>query len=153
MNDIFVTAIYCDDIRQEIGGKQSLMGIYNADLIVGEFPTTLAKLCVQVTVRFPFGRSAENLTVKMLMDETELTKIDLPQGEIRRMMESAPTSEVSSEDRFVAAALAVQFSPLQLEKPSVLRARALVDGREVKANALRIRVSTEAERERMAQMA
>ena len=41
---VFTT--FCDDIRQEIGGKLSYMGVYSSDLYVGGFPITLPKFCV-----------------------------------------------------------------------------------------------------------
>ena len=41
-----VIAQFCDDFRQEIGNKFSLMGCYGTDLYVPQFPITLPKLCV-----------------------------------------------------------------------------------------------------------
>ena len=41
-----MSTILCDDIRQEVGNKISLMGIYSKDIFVPEIPFTLAKLCL-----------------------------------------------------------------------------------------------------------
>jgi hypothetical protein len=38
--------IICDDIRQEVGRKVSLIGIYDEAVIVAKVPARLAKLCV-----------------------------------------------------------------------------------------------------------
>jgi hypothetical protein len=35
----------CDDIRQEVGGKTSLMGIYDHHIVVPQVPHILPKLC------------------------------------------------------------------------------------------------------------
>jgi hypothetical protein len=42
-----VIAQFCDDVRQEIGNKFSLMGCYGSDLYVPAFPITLPKLCAR----------------------------------------------------------------------------------------------------------
>ena len=38
--------IICDDIRQEVGRKLSLIGIYSEAIIVSKVPARLAKLCI-----------------------------------------------------------------------------------------------------------
>lgn len=146
MNDIFVTAIYCDDIRQEMGGKHSFMGVYNADLVVPEFPRSLPKLCTHVTVRFPVGASINQLIIRVLMDDAALAEIALPDEELQKMIEAMVSSAAASSEKQLAVALAVQFAPLQLERPGVMRVRALIDDMEYKGNGLTVRLPTEAER-------
>ena len=38
--------ILCDDVRQEVGEKRSLMGIYSNKLILKKLPAFLSKLCL-----------------------------------------------------------------------------------------------------------
>lgn len=38
--------IICDDIRQEIGNKISLMGLYDDAVVVKRFPARLPKICI-----------------------------------------------------------------------------------------------------------
>ena len=47
-NPKFNYAIICDDIRQEVGNKFSLIGIYLKEIIVSKFPITLPKLCFAI---------------------------------------------------------------------------------------------------------
>ena len=42
-----IIVIVCDDIREEVAGKISLMGIYH-DLQVDKFPAVLSKLCASI---------------------------------------------------------------------------------------------------------
>ena len=42
-----IIILVCDDIRIEVGGKVSLMGVYH-DIVVKSFPSTLLKLCIVV---------------------------------------------------------------------------------------------------------
>jgi hypothetical protein len=37
--------LLCDDIRQEMGGKTSLMGLYDHHIVVPQIPFTLPKVC------------------------------------------------------------------------------------------------------------
>jgi hypothetical protein len=61
-----VIAQFCDDVRQEIGNKFSLMGCYGTDLYVPEFPITLPKLCAFVHVRTPREQPFERLTLRLV---------------------------------------------------------------------------------------
>jgi len=44
----FQFAIICDDIREEIGGKVSLMGIYKKKIFIPQKPFTFPKLCIVI---------------------------------------------------------------------------------------------------------
>src|ERR1700732_4431798 len=48
--DFFGTTIFCDDIRQEIGGKITFIGSYGTEMVVqGVFPAVLAKFAFGIT--------------------------------------------------------------------------------------------------------
>src|SRR5260221_12989855 len=59
--------IFCDDIREEVNGKVSLIGCYGADLrILGnQFPILLPKLGFHITVRVP--SDGPNLPLKIMI--------------------------------------------------------------------------------------
>jgi hypothetical protein len=42
------TSILCDDVRQEVHNKYSLMGIYEKDIVFDSLPALLPKLCLVV---------------------------------------------------------------------------------------------------------
>ncbi len=70
-----VIAQFCDDVRQEIGNKFSLMGCYGTDLYVPAFPITLPKLCVFVHVRTPRERPFERLTLRLVRGGERLSEL------------------------------------------------------------------------------
>ena len=75
--DRIATAIFCDDIRQEVGGKMSFMGCYQSELIVPSTPVVLPKLCIMATVTTPIARPFKSLTIKIMIDDkTELAKLE-----------------------------------------------------------------------------
>lgn len=49
--DVYGYTLFCDDIRYEVGGKITYVGAYSQTLnILGNFPATLAKLALAVSV-------------------------------------------------------------------------------------------------------
>lgn len=68
-------AQYCDDVRQEVGNKFSLMGCYGADLYVPAFPITLPKLCVFVHVRTTREHPFERLTLRLVRGGEVLSEL------------------------------------------------------------------------------
>src|ERR1700675_16626 len=48
--DIYGYTIFCDDIRQEIGGKFTYVGVYSGFMFIQpSFPVVLPKLCLAIT--------------------------------------------------------------------------------------------------------
>lgn len=70
-----VIAQFCDDVRQEIGNKFSLMGCYGTDLYVPSFPITLPKLCVFVHVRTPREHPFVRLTLRLVRGSERLSEL------------------------------------------------------------------------------
>ena len=63
----YVHATYCDDIRQEVGGKLTLVGVYNGSLLVPSFPVVLPKLCLALQVVTAVSEPLKDLTFRVLM--------------------------------------------------------------------------------------
>ena len=70
-----VIAQFCDDVRQEIGNKFSLMGCYGTDLYVPSFPITLPKLCVFVNARTPREKPFQRLTLRLVKGGEVLSEL------------------------------------------------------------------------------
>lgn len=70
-----VIAQFCDDVRQEIGNKFSLMGCYGTDLFVPKFPFTLPKLCVFVNVRTPVDAPFRTLILRVVRGDEVLAEL------------------------------------------------------------------------------
>lgn len=60
--------MYCDDLREEVGGKTSYMGVYDGKMLVREFPVMLPKLCVIATVSTPIHKPFGILLVSVHQD-------------------------------------------------------------------------------------
>ncbi len=66
--------IFCDDIRHELGGKLSCIGVYSGRLIVPDFPVALPKLCVAVCALTSAERPFGDLVLRVLKDDEVLTE-------------------------------------------------------------------------------
>src|SRR5262245_49177154 len=56
--------IFCDDIRQEVGNKASLMGIYGSDLLVHQaFPTAMHRMGFYINYREDPYAPLNNMTL------------------------------------------------------------------------------------------
>ena len=115
--DRILTAIYCDDIRHEVGNKMSFMGCYQSELFVPAAPIGLPKLCVYATVLTPLKRPFKSLTLRVVLDEdTELARMEIPSEVLSNL-----TDVLDSTATRKSISTALMFSPFFIEKASVLR--------------------------------
>ncbi len=63
-----LVALVCDDVREEVGHKSTLVGVYQGDLCVNEAPTTLPRLSFFFRVRAHVDRPLTHLVVRVLRD-------------------------------------------------------------------------------------
>jgi hypothetical protein len=132
----FMWATFCDDVRQEVGNKYSYLGIYGSNLIVQSFPTTLVKLCCVLTVRVPANAPPKHVVFKLLRDEEVLFEADLSQSDIK---EPAVTSLANGPDGIALTISSVaQLVGFPITQRCLLKARAIVDGRELRGGALEL---------------
>lgn len=70
----FSNVIVCEDIRDEVGNKKSLMGVIGGDILVPEYPATI-KIAVYMEYN-PNDKDREKLIVefRLLQDEKEIAK-------------------------------------------------------------------------------
>jgi hypothetical protein len=147
-----ITAIYCDDIRNEVGGKISFMGVCGADLFLPTFPITLSKLCVFVTVKFPLEQyPKEHVKIVVLegddqISSTEIDKLSLEQNRpIQMKWDQQSDTDSTSDERNFALSVAFTLSPLNIKAPTYLKVRAYIDGEEIKGNSLKVGYPNEPE--------
>lgn len=141
--DRILTAIFCDDIRHEMGNKMSFMGCYQSELFVPAAPIGLAKLCIFATAITPVARPFKSLTFRVIMDEqTELARLDIPSDGLL----STPKIQDETVTR-LSISTALIFSPFMIEKPTSLRLMADTDEGEIVGPRLLIKVNPSGETE------
>lgn len=141
----YVHAIFCDDIRQEAGAKQTLVGIYRDQLQLPAMPLVLPRLCVVVDVVTPVTQPFEQLLIQATLGEQQIARAELAAGDLKSLRETAARLRESSgpEARITFSANFV-FSPLQIDQTTLLGVRVDTGAEELRANALRIVLAPEA---------
>jgi hypothetical protein len=108
----FYNVILCDDIREEIGNKKSLMGIFGGDVLVPRFPAQLRLAIFFQYLPEPNESGPTLIAFRLLQDEEEIA-----QGRIEA------TVQDSQPAGFVLPKAMIGF-----EKETALRMLASVNG-------------------------
>jgi hypothetical protein len=140
----FGYSIFCDDIRNEAGGKLSFIGCYNGVIFISSiFPVVLPRLCVHVHIVSPGSQPFSSILVrcyapggdKPFVEET----IEPPRQEeqIQLVAHLVPDADAP---RYIVAGASLIFEPLQLDGPGLIRVRAVIDGetKELQLGSLRV---------------
>jgi hypothetical protein len=134
-----VETLFCDDIRHEVGGKLSFIGVYSGGLFVQAFPATLAKLCLSVKIVTPADEPLRSLKLRVLKDEDVLQEIVVDEGQLAAASDSAEDiTEKLRKERVHVAQFMLVFSPIQFEGPCILRVRAQTEDSEHVGMALQV---------------
>ncbi|MHB8254009.1 MAG: DUF6941 family protein [Acidiferrobacter sp.] len=132
-----VTAIYCDDIRQEVGNKASYMGTYTGLMLVPSLPITIPKLMVAVNVYTPQEQPFESLKIQLTKNDDLLSEMQIPE-EALRSQASVPMADLGEEVSVVFSFI-FNLTPLPVADLSKIRIRVQTESEELKGPALVIK--------------
>ncbi len=130
-----VETLFCDDIRHEMGGKLSFIGVYSGSLYVPAFPVTLPKLCLSVKIITPADEPLRTVTLSVLKDEDTLQEIAVDE---EQLMAASDSADEQPQERVQVMQFALVFSPIQFDGPCILRVRAQTEDGELRGLALRV---------------
>ena len=128
---------YCDDVRQEIGNKLSLMGCYSNDLVVQTMPTILPKLCAVIHIIIPRDEPFSKLTIRAVLNEdTTLAELEIP-DEVLSKSQAAIRDDGDARGVLINAIMT--FTPLPVAEEGNLKVFAEGDDKTLVGNTLRLR--------------
>lgn len=136
--------IFCDDIRHELGGKITFVGVYTNYLFIsGTLPVTLPKLCLGIVYREERD-SREKVTIKAFMpghdDDSPAFKLDIePQPDF---IPPPPSEEFS----FREARLFFEAPNVTIEQEGRIRVRAYRGDDEIRLGVLTVAVNPDLSR-------
>ena len=134
-----VQTIYCDDIRQEIGGKLTYVGVYSGSLLAAAFPVALPKFCVAVTVVADSFDPREPLILRILKDDEVLAEREFSASELAELVPSAESAATdAASDRVQIVNSFFMFTPFQVDSACVLRVRVMLGNEELRGVGLKI---------------
>jgi hypothetical protein len=141
--DRYGYSIFCDDIRNEPGGKLSFVGCYNGVIFIsGQFPLVLPKLCVHTHILSPASRPFNSILVRCYLPGDEQPFAEEPIETPQQTAQTALVANLKSETAaplYIVAATSLVFTPIELRSSGLMRIRAFVDSeQEIRLGSLRI---------------
>jgi hypothetical protein len=129
-------AIFCDDIRLELGGKTSYMGIYAQDMVIaGPKPAILPKFSIAAHINIPSDVENAHLKVAVYRDQGDETEeLISMEGDIER-----PDNMIADDNTFIQAIVHLNAVPFQITGDCNVKVRAYIDDVECKLGTLPIR--------------
>lgn len=132
-------ATFCDDIRQEVGYKFSLMGCYaGGELIVDTMPIVLPKIFASIEVLSAIVNPLKQLTIRAFLNDTLLAENVFPADKLPLESDIDKIKD-SSDSRYILH-LQLAFIPLIIEKDSILKIEADTEEGFLKGSRLMIRL-------------
>lgn len=129
----FAHAIFCDDIRQELGGKFTFVGVYGSHLLVPKFPSILPKLCIVVNMATPVGQPFESLRFRVLKGDDTLAE-----GDFQQVAKATSELPDAKQGQVIRVATHAVFSPFKVDAPELVRVQILTGADEIQAGSLQI---------------
>jgi hypothetical protein len=137
----YLHTLYCDDVRMEVGGKMTFVGVYQSDLIVQHNgPVMLPKLCVVATAQTPKEQPFKKLSFKLYRDEEIIQALETGEGDLQNL---SSLSEQNPTSAFQVYGAIITIMPFSVERDCVLRVRAETEGGILTSSALRVKLLAE----------
>lgn len=131
----FAYSIFCDDIRNEVNNKVSLMGVIGSLMYVQEFPAMLPKLCAVVAASTPHDQPFRSISFKGTMDGNVIFELSMDESQLEQLRKNS----VMVEDPvgFEAKAMVI-LSPFHVAAQTKIKVTVVADGKELECGGLQI---------------
>lgn len=131
---------YCEDVRIEITGQTSHIGIFNGTLVAQSFPINLPKFAMAVEISTPVEEQLQTLRFELTSDLGQvILSQDFPSELLQQQKNIAHDDAFeNSEEKRVGFRTQFFVAPLTLSEPTMLRSRIITEKGEVKGPALRV---------------
>lgn len=133
-----VFTIFSDDVRHEIGGKVSYIGVYAGKLLAASFPVVLPKLCLTLRITTPSSKPFQKLIAKIYKDDELIAEGELPPADLQMQSDVEETENPSSVKKLRAIQMGFAFAPFVIDEPCFIRVRVENEGKELRGTGLRV---------------
>ncbi len=134
------SAIFCDDVRQEMNAKQILIGVYTTEIIIHPaFPAVLPTFAI--IVRYTERRAENYLPVifRVFVPGQEDAAFEAEVS--KEQLEAVPLTDDQEPDRQILIGFAAQFRNFVIPEPGYIRVRAYRGDDEIKIGSIRVRLT------------
>jgi hypothetical protein len=129
-------SIFCEVIREEIGGTSSWIGVLKGSLdVISDFPVMIANLSVIIKYYEVPGLHNEDLEFRIYgTDDVVVAGVKFEKN--FRESFAKLEDEFSGEGQLISLEIPFEFSPMNFSKPGVLKVRMFDGAQEVKLGSL-----------------
>jgi hypothetical protein len=132
--------IFCDDIRQEVGNKCSLMGVYGPEMYLSQpFPSGLPRMGFHVVFKEDLAAPLKDMTLCIFLpgdpDSTPTYRADIE----RSSMKIEPSDLTPGPSTWRLMSLNVILTPVALKQEGRIKVRMLIGDDVVKLGALGVK--------------
>jgi hypothetical protein len=145
MKSPYGTTIFCDDIRDELDGKKTYVGVYFGDMVLhGAFPAVIPKFALAITYLEPLADPVSMVNIKVFVpgdgDNGDVAvDVDLPPD---RLEEVGP-EDIDPNAQYRVHLMHFRISPFVISKRGYVKVRAYVKGKEIRLGSIKIRCTEE----------
>jgi hypothetical protein len=135
-NTPYLFCLYAEDVRQEMTGQMSIIGVFQGGLRIPSVPAHLPKLAIIANLRMPSDKAPNSVKLEVYRGGEVLQTID-PPSEFFQTITQRPDQGL--EEGYTMQFI-VGFSGLPVSAGGKLEVRATVDGLTLHGNSLAITV-------------
>jgi hypothetical protein len=140
-NDRYAFCLYCDDVRQEVGGKMTLVGVYQGGIqINAPLPVTIPQLHIVCNIRTPIDRPFKSLAFRLMFGDEEVAASTIPDDFLEGLIHTSAPREESNSGIFN---MQIGVQNILVTKPGKMVMLVTTEEGELRSNALEIRTQTE----------
>lgn len=139
-SDSHLFCIFADDIRQEVGNKLTIIGVYQGGglTIHGTLPIVLPRLAIIAHLFCPVEKEIKSIKFGIKFNEDLLLpEMYVPDEVIANMRKKASSTQDSAGAGIQVGQI---IQPLEIKNPGEIKCYAEVDGELVKGNSLEVQV-------------
>jgi hypothetical protein len=135
---------FCDDIRNEVSGKMTLVGVYQGQLMVnGDLPAIIPQICALITLRIASPSKPLRPIIKIFRsDQGEPLfsfEPEIPASPNEHSI--APMSDADPDRiNFLQIGITAQIQGFAISEPCALKVRAFIGDDEIRLGTLQILV-------------
>jgi hypothetical protein len=141
-------SLFCDDLRPEIGGKFSIMGIYQNDMVFppgAVFPLLIPKFCILIKYYEVPHSIKEDLEVRVFFpgdeENSPSIKMPLPRAVIEETGLDTPYPLESDQERINNMTFPLTISPFTVKQNGWVKVRMAYGESVVNLGSLMLRVA------------
>lgn len=135
-----IVALFCEDIREEKAGTESLIGVLPENVDFPQLPVAVPKLAFYVRIHAPIDHPMKDVRVSII--ETTGARIELGHLE-EAIIEQSQREALANGAPYAGTILRGVASPFNIAKPGRMFVVVSIGGEEHVAGSMKIGVSSE----------